>query len=58
MKIKLLNNSLSFKLGNVIDKPFMIHFQYFKKNGFRVIICLNNEKLIKLFKFNQFVIGV
>lgn len=58
MKFKVLNNSLSFKVGNVTGKSFMVHIQYFKKKGFRFIICLNNEKLIKLFKFNQFVIGV
>ena len=39
------------------NKPFCINIRHFTKNGFRLIIELYHDKLIRLFGFNQKVFG-
>lgn len=40
------------------NKPFCINVRHFTKMGFRLTIELCHDKLIRLFGFNQKVIGV
>lgn len=55
---KKLNNGWRFKIGGTSGEPFEIKLQYFNKCGFRLHLNFNTDFLIKLFGFNQKVIGV
>lgn len=59
MKIfKKFENGWRLKIGGVNGEKFEVYLRYFKRKGFRLMINLNTNKLIKLFGFNQKIIGV
>ena len=53
-----LNNGWRFKIGGTSGEPFGITLRYFNKCGFRLLINFNTDSLIKIFGFNQKIIGV
>lgn len=57
-KFRKLNNGWYFQIGDVNGKTFRLFFRYFNRRGYKLIIDLNTETLIKLFGFNQKIIGV
>lgn len=64
MKIlKKFENGWRIKIGGVNAEKFQIYLRYFsglygERKGFRLMINLNTDKLIKLFGFNQKIIGI
>lgn len=58
MKFRKFNNGFSFQIGGVNGESFMINIRYFNVKGFRLTVSLNTDRLIKLFGFNQRIIGV
>ena len=55
---KKLKNGWRFKLGGTSGEAFEITLRYFNKCGFRLYLNFNTEFLIKIFGFNQKIIGV
>ena len=55
---KKVNGGWRFKIGGTCGEAFELTIRYFNKQGFRLIVCLNTDMLIRLFGFNQKVIGV
>lgn len=51
-RLKRRDNDWYLRIGNP-SKSFDIKLRYFTNNGFRIIICLHSDWLIKLFGFNQ-----
>lgn len=47
-----------FKLGGTSGEAFEITLIYFNKCGFRLCLNFNTNFLIKIFGFNQKIIGV
>lgn len=64
MKFKLYprhtlhQKSFYLRIGNCNGGKFEIVLEHFRHEGFRLIVNLNTDKLIKLFGFNQRVYGV
>lgn len=58
MGLKRFDNGWRFKVGGVNGEPFEFCCRYFSRRGFRVIINLNTDRLIRIFGFNQKVFGV
>ena len=57
-KFRKLNNGWFFQIGGVNGEAFRLLLRYFNKRGYRLEVDLNTETLIKLFGFNQKIIGV
>ena len=55
---KELNNGWRFKIGGTSGEAFEITLRYFSKCGFRLYLNFNTDFLIRIFGFNQKVIGV
>lgn len=58
MGFKRFNNGWRLKVGGVNGEPFEFYCRYFSRCGFRVVINLNTDRLIRIFGFNQKVFGV
>lgn len=46
------------KLETLLGEAFGITLRYFNKCGFRLLLNFNTDFLIKIFGFNQKIIGV
>lgn len=57
-KFRKLNNGWYFQIGDVNGKTFRLFLRYFNRRGYKLIVDLNTETLIKLFGFNQKIIEV
>ena len=63
MKTRKFDDGWRIRVGDY-DKNFCIALRYFNSNGykhtkgFRIIIDLNTEKLINIFKFNHKIIHI
>lgn len=55
---KKLNNGWRFKIGGTSGEAFGITLMYFYKCGFQFHLNFNTDFLIKIFGFNQKIIGV
>lgn len=53
-----LKDGWRFKIGGTSGEAFGITLRYFNKCGFRLYLNFNNYFLIRIFGFNQKVIGV
>lgn len=50
---KKYNNGWLFKVGGVDGESFQVSVRYFEGLKFRLIIDLNTESLITIFRFNH-----
>lgn len=63
MKMKKLENGWRIRVGGVNGQSFCVVLRYFNSRGykhdkgFRLIIDLNSDRLIRLFGFNERVIN-
>lgn len=54
MKIRKYRNHFSIKFGGVNGENYMFLFEIHRmKPHFRITVCFNTDKLIKMFGFNQ-----
>lgn len=55
---KKLDNGWRIKIGGTNGEAFEFYLRHFKKEGFRLTICFNTDRLIKIFGFNQRTYGI